>query len=224
MLATLILFAALQTGPVITGPVIVIDPGHPSETSGGDVVQHGTTEVHVAWVVADRLARRLRAAGYAVVLTKSSEREYVRNRERAAIANRAGAALMVRLHCDASPDSGYAIYYPSRTGTVEGRTGPAASVIAASQVAADSLHAGMAAVLGDRLHDGGVRGDDQTFVGSRQGALTGSVFSDVPVVLIEMVVLRHSADAVFITSAAGEELMARAIETGIERAVKDSHL
>jgi N-acetylmuramoyl-L-alanine amidase len=211
MLETLMLLAALQTGPVI-----VIDPGHPSETSGGDVVQNGTTEVHIAWVVADQLARRLRADGYTVVLTKSAEREYVRNRARAAIANRAGAALMVRLHCDASPDSGYAIYYPNRTGTVEGRTGPTAAVMAASRVAAESLHAGM---TGLPLHDGGVRGDDQTFVGSRQGALTGSVFSDVPVVLIEMVVLRHAADAEFIKSMDGQAMMVRAIADGIERAV-----
>ena len=214
MLEAIALLAVLQTGPVI-----VIDPGHPSETSGGDVVQNGTTEVHIAWVVAGRLAAILGAAGYRVQLTKTTERQLVRNRDRAETANRAGAALMVRLHCDASPDSGYAVYYPDRQGTAEGRTGPTAAVMAASRTAADSVRAGMAAVLGGQLHDGGVRGDSKTFVGARQGALTGSVFSAVPVVLIEMVVLRHPSDAEFIETAAGQEAMARAIADGIERAV-----
>jgi len=39
------------------------------------------------------------------------------------------------------------------------------------------------------LKDGGVRGDSKTLIGSKQGALTGSIFSQVPIVTIEMVVL-----------------------------------
>ena len=46
----------LARAPLIAQrPVVCIDPGHPSETAAGDVVQHGTTEVHVAWRVAQRL-------------------------------------------------------------------------------------------------------------------------------------------------------------------------
>jgi N-acetylmuramoyl-L-alanine amidase len=54
-------------------------------------------------------------------------------------------------------------------------------------------------------------------VGSRQGALTGSIFSEVPVVTVEMVVLSNAHDARFITSARGERRMAEAIAAGIER-------
>jgi N-acetylmuramoyl-L-alanine amidase len=198
-------------------PVIAIDPGHPSETSAGDAVEHGATEVHVAWAVARRLARLLRARGYVVVMTKAAERDFVRNRDRARIANEAGAALLVRLHCDASADSGFALYYPDRQGTAEGRTGPSEEVIRASRAAADSLHAGMAAALDGVLKDGGVRGDSKTFVGARQGALTGSIFSEVPVVTVEMVVLTNAHDARFITAARGERRMAEAIAAGIER-------
>jgi N-acetylmuramoyl-L-alanine amidase len=67
------------------------------------------------------------------------------------------------------------------------------------------------------LKDGGVRGDSRTLVGSRQGALTGSIFSEVPVVLVEMVVLSNARDAAFIKSASGQALMARAIADGIVR-------
>jgi N-acetylmuramoyl-L-alanine amidase len=71
-----------------------------------------------------------------------------------------------------------------------------------------------------RLKDGGVRGDSKTLVGSRQGALTGSIFSDIPVVLIEMVTLSNAHDARFIKSDEGKDLMARAIADGVQRFVR----
>ena len=201
-------------------PVIAIDPGHPSEVSSGAEVQNGTTEVHSAWEVAQRLAQLLRDRGYSVVLTKTSEMQLVRNVERAEIGNRARAALMVRLHCDASSDSGYALYYPDRLGTAEGKTGPSEDVMRWSAAAAESIHAGMAPRLAGRLKDGGVRGDSKTLVGSRQGALTGSIYSEIPVVLIEMVTLSNARDAEFIKSEEGRSLMARAIAEGVSRYVR----
>lgn len=204
------------------GHVVAIDPGHPSEVSSGAEVQNGTTEVHVAWEVAVALQKLLREAGYNVVMTKSNEGQMVRNVERAAIGNRARAALMVRLHCDASSDSGYALYYPDRAGTAEGRTGPSADVMRRSAAAAESLHVAMTPLLTGRggLKDGGVRGDSKTLVGSRQGALTGSIFSEVPVVLIEMVTLSNAQDARFIKSDEGKALMASAIADGVRRYVR----
>ena len=50
-----------------------------------------------------------------------------------------------------------------------------------------------------------------------QGALTGSVFSSVPVVLVEMVTLSNASDARFITDLRGQSLMAQAIGEGIGR-------
>jgi N-acetylmuramoyl-L-alanine amidase len=196
--------------------VVVIDPGHPSETSAG-TVQRGVAEVHIAWQVAGRLSAELRSRGYRVVMTKDREDQLVHNERRARIANEAGAALMVRLHCDANVGSGFAVYHPDRPGTVRGVTGPSDSVIEQSRRAAAAVHAGMAAVLGERLHDGGIRGDSHTYVGSRQGALTGSIFSRVPVLTIEMVVLGHPSDARFIISDEGQALMARAIAEGVQR-------
>ena len=152
-------------------------------------------------------------------MTKSAEAEFVTNRDRAERANRAGAILLVRLHTDASRDRGFAVYYPDRQGTSKGMTGPSASVIEKSREAAEAVHGGMAAVLQGALPDNGVRGDSRTFMGSRQGALTGSIFSRVPVVLIEMVVLTDSADASFIKTDAGQERMAQAIADGVNRFV-----
>lgn len=218
-LATAALVSCVPGRAAESDPVIAIDPGHPSETSSGTEIQNGTSEVHVAWQVALKLQQLLRDRGYTVVMTKSSEMQMVRNVERAGIGNRARAALMVRLHCDASSDSGFALYYPDRQGTAEGKTGPSLDVIRWSAAAAESLHAGMAPPLAGQLKDGGVRGDSKTFVGSRQGALTGSIFSEIPVVLIEMVTLSNPRDAEFIKGETGQALMARAIADGLARSV-----
>jgi N-acetylmuramoyl-L-alanine amidase len=215
--ALTLLLSALAQQPVSRRPVIVIDPGHPSEVSSGAELQNGTTEVHSAWIVAQRLERLLEDRGYRVVLTKARERQMVRNVARAEVGNRVRAALVVRLHCDASTDSGYAVYHPDRAGTAEGRTGPSDEIMRASQAAAESLHVAMARRLTGKLKDGGVRGDSKTLVGSRQGALTGSIFSEVPVVLVEMVTLSNPRDARFIRSADGRALMARAIADGVDR-------
>lgn len=201
--------------------LICIDPGHPSEISSGATVQNGTSEVYIAWVVALRMKKMLEEEGYNVILTKNEQNQLVRNKERAMIANRARAVLMVRLHCDASTDQGYALYFPDRAGAVEGMTGPAPEVQNQSRILAEALHQEMARELNSKLKDGGVRSDTQTFIGSKQGALTGSIFSQVPVVTIEMVVLRNRQDAEYIKSEAGQQKMARAIANGVVRYLKE---
>ncbi len=203
-----------------TKPIVCIDPGHPSEVSSGAELQNGTTEVHIAWMVSLKLQKALQAQGCKVVLTKSKEDELVKNKERAQIANAAGVALMIRLHCDATADSGYALYYPDRQGTKEGVTGPTPEVMQRSQQAAEAIHAAMAILLAGVLKDGGVRGDSKTLIGSKQGALTGSIFSQVPVVTVEMVVLSNKSDAAFIKSKSGQQQMAQALAAGVMKFVR----
>jgi N-acetylmuramoyl-L-alanine amidase len=202
-----------------SGAVIVLDPGHPSEKGAG-ARGHGLAEVTVAWEVALRLRDSLVSAGYDVRMTKSAERQLVRNAERARIANEAGAALMVRLHCDVGTGTGFALYYPDRKGTAEGRTGPSEEVMALSRVAAFALDTAMAALLSPtHLRNGGVLGDSRTYIGSQQGALTGSIFSEVPVVTVEMAVLTDRRDARFIGSPEGQARMAGAVAAGIRKFV-----
>ena len=209
--------------PSATRAVVCIDPGHPSEVNSGLTVQNGTTETHIDWAVAQKLRKLLVERGFKVVLTKSAEKQVVKNKERALIANRAGAAIMVRLHCDSSPDQGYAVYYPDRQGTVQGKTGPSHEIMERSRQAAQVLDRAMGGALEGVLKNGGVRGDSQTFVGGKQGALTGSIFSEVPVLTIEMVVLSHKTDAVFIRTEVGQNRMAQAIADGIQQFVAPAH-
>jgi N-acetylmuramoyl-L-alanine amidase len=197
--------------------VVCIDPGHPSELNSGKTVQNGTTEVHIAWVVALKLKRILEEKGVRVVMTKASEEQFVMNKERALIANRAGARVMVRLHCDTGESEGFAIYSPDKQGEKDGVKGPSDEVMESSRRAALAIHEEMRAQLEGALKDGGARGDSETAVGSKQGALTGSIFSQVPVATIEMAVLSNERDAEFIKSEEGQQRMALAIASGILR-------
>lgn len=200
----------------LPGAIICLDPGHPSETSAGCRGSTGATENHLNWVIALKLRDALTARGHQVVLTKSSEGQMVTNRRRAEIANGAGADCMVRLHCDAASASGLAVYYPDRQGTKYGVTGPPRGVIQASGAFARAFYPAAMAVLSGQHKGRGVHGDSGTYIGSQQGALTGSIFAKVPVLTVEMCVLTNKTDEAFITSARGQELMAEALVAGLE--------
>ena len=201
----------------LAGRVVCVDPGHPSETRGGTVGPSGVRENHLNWVVARQLQAAWSARGARVVLTKDREDQRVTNRERAETANRAGAALMLRLHCDAGTHSGYQLFYPDRPGTVAGVTGPSPEILAASGEVAAALYQGMEGELAGHLVGLGVAGDSATFVGGKQGALTGSIFAEVPTVLVEMGVLTNPVDEAFLVSPAGQRRMVEALTRGLER-------
>lgn len=203
--------------------LICVDPGHPNTFNAATTMVNGTNENRVNWQVGVRLERILKEQGYDVLLTRNAELHYVENKDRARLCNN-GAALAVHLHCESTPGTGFALYYPDRPGVYDfkndpenGTRGPAAGVISGSRPLADALAAGMTEGLAGALRPQGVRGDSRTAVGSRQGALTYSIFSEIPTVTIEMVVLTNKRDADFIKSEAGQERMAGAIAAGIKK-------
>jgi N-acetylmuramoyl-L-alanine amidase len=204
----------LQTPP----PVICIDPGHPSEVGRGT---HGkyVTEIQVAWEVARALEAKLQALGYRVVCTKSSMDQLVTNRRRAEIANESHAALMLRLHCDASSSTGFAVYYPTQKGTSGGMSGPNDQMLRATAPIAHRFYDGMSGALKGKLHAQGLLSDLRTAIGAKQGALTGSIYSTVPTVLVEMVVLTNPKDEAFIRAKGGREAMVGALAKGVAAAV-----
>ena len=147
-------------------------------------------------------------------MTKSAEGEFVKNLDRSRIANEARASLFLRLHCDAASGTGTAVYYPTRQGTAKGVTGPSREVLARSKAAAIPFHRAYAAALKGYLRNNGLKSDLQTAVGAKQGALTGSIHSRVPVLLVEMCVLTNSRDEAFLASKIGHSRMVRALEAG----------
>lgn len=200
--------------------VVCIDPGHPSEVGRGTQGRH-ITEIQAAWIVAQKLRATLIQRGFTVVMTKTSEYEFVRNRARAETANDAHADYMIRLHCDADAGTGIATYAPDRQGVSDGRRGPSQSVIASSQSMAKVFHRVMIASLHGTLKDRGLLPDTSTAVGGKQGALTGSIYSKVPVVLVEMCVLTNPKDEQFILQPQNQQLLANAMANGIQAALND---
>lgn len=194
---------------------VCIDPGHPSEVGEGARGKK-LTEIKAAWLVAQKLETLLKDAGHDVKLTKSKEREFVRNRKRAELANAFKADLLVRLHCDSEGGTGFWTYFPDRQGKdATGKRGPSPEVIAASTRVAKPFHAALAKGLAGALRNNGCLPDIRTAVGSKQGALTGSIWSEVPVVLVEMCVLSNAKDEAFLLSEAGQARMAKALYEGV---------
>ena len=205
---------------VATAQTVCIDAGHPSEVGIGTKGKVHT-EVSLAWKIAKGLQKALEAEGVKVVLTKSEELEKVLNRRRAEIANDAKADLLIRLHCDAASGTGFAVYYPDRTGTTkDGITGPSKDVLTKTAVAAKKFHAVYAEALKGAQKDNGLKSDLKTAVGAKQGALTGSIFSKVPVLLVEMCVLTNPADEAFIGSAEGQQKIVSAMTKATLAVVK----
>lgn len=194
---------------------VCIDPGHPSENSDGRELLNGMREVEVNWAVAQALRKLLEQNGYAVVFTKTAIAETVTNKRRAEIANEAAADLMLRLHADSEGPSGFTIYHPRKEGQVRGVKGPSSAVIESSARAAKAFHRGLSSELRQHLKDNGIRGDEQTFIGGKQGALTGSIYSKVPALLIEMVNLAKPADAAWIREPENQQLFAKALLAGV---------
>ena len=203
--------------------LICVDPGHPNSFNSGLEPVNGTTETRINWQVALKLESILKEKGFDVLLTRSEELQPVENKDRALMANSAGAALCVHLHCESSPGSGFTLYYPDRQGVFDykddpdnGFKGPSSRVIEESLVLALAVQKGMQEKLSGSLADLGVKGDSATKVGSNQGALTFSIFSKIPTLTIEMAVLTDKHDAAFIKSEEGQEKMAQAIAAGIQ--------
>jgi N-acetylmuramoyl-L-alanine amidase len=189
---------------------VCIDPGHPSEVGKGTRGKK-ISEIHAAWKVAILLKKELESSGITVVMTKGNETQYVKNRDRAATANKVKSNLMVRLHCDSEAGSGFAVYTPQKKGTAQGKTGPARSVLDACKNIGPIFHDELVAGLKGKLKDNGLLPDTATAVGGKYGALIGSIFSEVPVVLIEMCRLSNKKDEAFISSVVGQKTMAHAL-------------
>lgn len=197
---------------------IVLDPGHPSETSAGTTGRH-ISERTLVWRVALKLKPMLLEAGYQVVLTKDREEQKVTNRRRAEIANEAKADLMLRLHADAGNFRGFATYFPNRQATKDGVKGPPMAMIRKSTELARPFHDAAVKALGGKLRDHGLYPESKTAVAAKQGALTGSIFSKVPTLLVELCVLTNPKDEAVVKTEAGQTMLAKALLAGIKASV-----
>ena len=227
--------AAVSTAPSVPAPApqplvgrtIVLDPGHNRDNgehavetgrlvdaggfskacnTTGAATEQGVAESAVNWAVAVALRERLERLGASVQLTRQADAGWGPCiDERAAVANRAAADVLLSLHADgAAPRAhGFHIITPGE--------GPSGSLDRVGRSAA------VAVVLRDALVDAGfvpatylgVRGIDvRTDLGTLNRA-------EVPAVMLEAGNLRHAGDARLLTSPAGQEALAAALTQGL---------
>ena len=174
------------------GPTVVIDAGHDARANlqvepigpgsptrkikdGGGThgVVTGIREADLVLDVSLRLRTLLRRAGVGVVMTRTrTVGPSMGNVARARIANRAGAALFLRVHADGHPDSsvrGTHVLVPAL------RRGWTDDVYRSSRRAASLVLPELVRVLG--FPDRGI---------SERSDFTGFNWADVPVVLVEL--------------------------------------
>jgi N-acetylmuramoyl-L-alanine amidase len=200
---------------------IVIDPGHDARANpatepigpgsrkrkikdgGGTsgVVTH-TPESVVNLQISLRLRKLLLFDGYCVTMTRGRQTGVsMGNVERARIANRAHAALFIRIHADGntSPSRhGTSVLYPAE------HTGWTDDILPESRVAAANIQRALVGSLGSRNLGIVARSD-----------ITGFNWSDVPVVLPELGFLTNPREDRLLTSAAYQDRAARGLERGI---------
>lgn len=196
----LVAVLALASGAYAAAPVVVIDPGHDaranlatepigpgstarkiSDGGGTHGAVTGIREPELTLDVALRLRKLLRAAGVRVVMTRTHTSGIsMGNVARARIANRAGAALFLRVHADGatSPDA-----RGSHTLTPALRRGWTDDVYAASRRAAMLVQAELVRAL--HFPDRGVQ---------ERSDFTGFNWADVPVILVELGFMTNPAE------------------------------
>lgn len=192
--ALVVAAAALAGASAARGapPVVVVDPGHDLRANpvtepigpgsatrkikdGGGTrgVVTGTPEAELNLAVALRLRSLLQRAGVRVVMTRTrTAGTSVGNIARAGIANRAHAALFLRIHADGGPTPsarGTHTLYPAL------RDGWTDDVYAASRRAAEIVQAELLRALG--FPDRGLQ---------ERSDFTGFNWADVPVIMVEM--------------------------------------
>lgn len=203
---------------IATHQVVVIDPGHGTKNSSRGTKGEAALNLIIACKVYSLLVKE---PGITPILTHNligvdlgAKCPTEDNINRAQIANKKKAALFLRLHCD-SPSGARAVYYP--------RLHPDKEVAEKSRFYAEIFNKHLSH-LPAQGRNSGVRGDEATAVGSRNGGLlVGSRASNVPTVLIEMLPL-NTANRLWLDHPANQEMLAMAIANATVNALRSKNV
>ncbi len=220
--------APAASSPVLTGKVIVIDPGHNGanhlhaaeiarlvdaggfrkecDTTGAQT-DSGYTEAAYNFDVAIRLAADLRQRGATVVMTRNSNDGWGPCvDQRAAIGNQAHANAAISIHADGGPASGRG-FHVIQPVLLPGFTD---NMVAPSRQLALDVRASFLAGTGMPY---------STYAGSQgletRGDLGGLNLSQVPKVFIETGNMRNAIDAALLTDATFRQKAADALATAL---------
>jgi N-acetylmuramoyl-L-alanine amidase len=158
-------------------------------------------EADAVLAIARRTRTLLLRRGYRVVMTRTGSTYRGGNIERARFCNRRGAALMLRIHADGSPDPsrrGASMLYPAR------RAGWTDDVYPASRRAARAVQRSLVTATGAR---------DLGLV--ERSDLTGFNWADVPVILAETGFMTNPIEGRLLRSSAYQWRVARGLAAGV---------
>ncbi|WP_040338594.1 N-acetylmuramoyl-L-alanine amidase [Candidatus Blastococcus massiliensis] len=215
--------------PPLAGRTVVLDPGHNRDNgrhpgqinrqvdaggfakacnTTGTATNSGVPEATVNWELAQEVRVRLEALGARVVLTRQEDAGWGPCiDERAAVANREGAALLLSLHADgvAPGAHGFHVIHPGlRPGWTDD------IVVASGQAAVAVRDALVAGGLTPATYTGSEGLDERSDLGTLNNA-------DVPAVMLEAGNLRHAGDAALLTDPAGRARIADALAVAVSR-------
>ena len=200
--------------------VIGIDPGHqqsgdsslepvgPGASTKKAKVAGGTggvsskvPEYKLTLTIGKALKKELVNRGYAVVMTRSSNAVNISNKERAQKINKSGADICIRLHADGGAASavGASGLYPSGgnpyVGNLSKKSHKLSKCVLSKYCAATGIR-----------NRGSVQRDD----------LTGTNWSTVPVIVLEMGFMTNSKEDLYMQSKKGQKAMVKGIANGID--------
>jgi N-acetylmuramoyl-L-alanine amidase len=199
--------------------IVVIDAGHqakgsnkpepigpgssqtkPSVTSGasGSVTKRPESLVNLE--VSMKIKKELEARGVKVIMVRTSQNVNISNSQRAAVGNKAGADLLLRIHCDDignSGTNGLLVMVPAKNRW----TGP---IVAQSAKAGKTIHS--AAIKATGAKDRGI---------TQTAAMSGFNWSEVPSVIVEMGLMSNPAEDRKLSSPAYQQKLATGISNGV---------
>ncbi len=236
LLAAVLVPGAQASAPLasLRGQTVVIDPGHnpgdgaypteinravdyglgtkPCDTTG-TATPGGYTEARYTLDVSARLTAILRAAGAHVVLTHTATSPAWGPciTERAAIGNRANAAVAISIHADGGPSSGHGFASIAPRGPIP-HTGLTAAMVAADVRLAAAIRAEYPLATG--ISPSTYLGSNGVYRSSYYGGLD---WSHVPKVLLETANMRNPAEAARLEQPAVRQRIARGIALGLAR-------
>ena len=187
-----------NTGYDYCGVVIVIGT-HDSVDIGPLFFETAVTILEISLLLKAELEKR----GYEVLMTRESDDVTLSNAERAAMANKAGADVFLRIHCNSSADSsvhGVLCYKP-------GKANPYLSqeVIRQSETLAGLLLLHQTAMTG-QAKIGLLDGDD----------MTGINWAEMPVVIVETGYMSNPDEDLFLADRKGQSLIAEGLANGVD--------
>lgn len=216
---------------LLDGKVIAIDPGHsgkydtamlyrtmvdyyragrrPCQSAGSTALDKKTTESFLNWDIASRAVTILRSRGATVLLTRPDNEGYGPcNDERAQIANRAKANLLISIHADGNSNAANRGFYVISSKEMKGGSAIAAQSAKAAETLVAAVKSRSKIPVANNISTGDGTLEESNSLGVLNTMETG------PAVLIEMGNIVQKPDWEILSTESGRQAFAEGVAEG----------